>query len=656
MKTYAVIVIGAGHAGIEAALAPARMGVPTLMINFSADTIGQMSCNPAIGGVGKGQLVKEVDILGGEMGLAADRTGIQFRRLNASKGVAVRSSRCQSDRVQYRHYMRQVVSQQSQLDFYAGEATDILCEQGRVSGVRTADGSSFKASCVIITSGTFLNGRLHCGAVITPGGRMDDAPSVALARSIADLGFALRNFKTGTPPRLDARSIDFAQMVAQGSDEPPVPFSYRTSGIPATQSLLPCWITHTNARTHQIIRDNFHLSPMYSGQIDATGVRYCPSIEDKLKKFGDKESHHVFLEPDGLDTPIIYPNGISTGLPEKVQEDFVHSIAGLEKAVFVKYGYSIEHAVIDAVELKHTLESKRVAGLFFAGQLNGTTGYEEAAAQGLVAGINAALSVRGEEPFALGREEAYTGVLIDDLITKGTTEPYRMFTSRVEQRLLVREDNTDFRLAHYARKFGLMTEEAFAMIERKAEQVRLGQQRLNEVLVAPAAINPALLLRGSAPAVRHTLLADILKRPGLTFADVAPFIPELMAMSPAVAEQVEYEVKYEGFISRQRKEVAKFRHLENIRLPEDFDFSAVHGLSHEVRQKLAHFKPVTLGQANRISGMTPAAISILMIALRQHFAATPAPNPPDATPGKASVSPTPRLPRIQIIPLQLPDV
>ncbi|MBF0387916.1 MAG: tRNA uridine-5-carboxymethylaminomethyl(34) synthesis enzyme MnmG [Candidatus Omnitrophica bacterium] len=620
MKNYDVIVVGAGHAGIEAALAPARMGRAVLMINYAFHTVGLMSCNPAIGGVGKGQLVKEIDALGGEMGLAADRTGVQFRRLNSSKGAAVRSSRCQADRTLYREYMQGVVRGQAGLDFYTGEVTAVLVRGGRVCGARTADGQEFAAPCVVITAGTFLNGRLHCGPRITPGGRIDEQPSLALAQNLLGLGFILRNFKTGTPPRLDGRTIDYSQMRRQDSDIPPVPFSFRTPFIPQEQKLLPCWITHTNARTHDIIRANFHLSPMYSGQIDATGVRYCPSIEDKLKKFGDKEGHHVFLEPDGLHTPVVYPNGISTGLPEEVQTAFVRSIAGLERVEFLQYGYSIEHAVIYAEELKATLESRRIPGLFFAGQLNGTTGYEEAAAQGLLAGINAALTARGEAPFILGRDEAYIGVLIDDLVTKGTNEPYRMFTSRVEYRLLVREDNADLRLAHHAHRLGLLDAAGLALVERKAENIRRGKTVLETVSVRPGDINPALERLGTSLLAHNQRLAQILRRPEVSFQDIAQFDPFLLSLAPAVCEQLEYELKYEGFMDRQRKEVEKFRHLENIRIPEGFSYDGVNGLSHEVRQKLAIFKPATLGQANRISGVTPAAISLLMIALRKHFA------------------------------------
>ncbi|MFH0755021.1 MAG: tRNA uridine-5-carboxymethylaminomethyl(34) synthesis enzyme MnmG [Candidatus Omnitrophota bacterium] len=620
MKTsFACIVIGAGHAGIEAALAPARMGLATLMINYAFDTIGQMSCNPAIGGVGKGQLVREVDLLGGEMGLAADRTAVQFRQLNQSKGPAVRSSRVQSDRSRYRLRMQAVVRDQENLTFYQGEAAEILVHNGRVRGVRVVDGQIFEAPCVVVTAGTFLNGRMHLGPRIIPGGRIDEKPSVALAHSLEGLGFTIRNFKTGTPPRLDGTTIDYTRLQPQGSDEKIFPFSFRTPFIPREQPLLPCWQTHTTLRTHQVIRDNFHLSPMYSGQIDATGVRYCPSIEDKLKKFGDKQSHPVFLEPDGIDTDIVYPNGISTGLPENVQEEFVRTIPGLEQVSIVRWGYSIEHGVIYTEELKHSLESRRIGGLFFAGQVNGTTGYEEAAVQGMVAGINAALVVRQEEPFMLRRDEAYAGVLIDDLIIKGTNEPYRMFTSRVEHRLLVREDNTDERLGAYGRKFGLITEKEFAAIEAKYVAVRRMRARLKEFSLTPAQINPLLEALQTSVLIQKIPAHDILKRPGVLFAHVAAFDEELKLADEAVAARVEYDVKYEGFIAHQKIEIDKFRHLESIRIPPDLDVQAAPGLSHEIREKLKRFKPETLGQANRISGMTPAAIAILMIWIRKHF-------------------------------------
>ncbi len=620
MRSFGCIVIGAGHAGVEAALASARMGVPTLMVNYSFATIGQMSCNPAIGGVGKGQLVREVDILGGEMGLAADRTGIQFRQLNSSKGAAVRSSRVQSDRTRYREYMQQVIRRQEHLDFYEGEAAQVLTTGGRVSGLRMADGVEFSAPALVVTAGTFLNGRMHLGPAITPGGRIDEKAAHALAQSLTELGFVLRNFKTGTPPRLDGRTIDRARLKAQHSDVPIIPFSSRTRVLPGAHELLPCWLTQTNEATHQVIRDNFHLSPMYSGQIDATGVRYCPSIEDKLKKFADKKSHPVFLEPDGLDTDIVYPNGLSTGLPAEVQEAFVRTIPGLEKAVFVRYGYSIEHGVIYAEELGHSLEARRVGGLFFAGQLNGTTGYEEAAAQGIVAGINAALAVRGEAPFILGRAQAYTGVLVDDLVTKGTNEPYRMFTSRVEYRLLVREDNTDERLAHYGRKFGLVTDEDYAAVVAKYDEVRRLEQRLKEVVPPLAGTNALLQELECTPAPQRQALHDLLKRPQVEFAHVARFDETVAQARPEVAARVAYDVKYAGFIAQQKKEVAKFRHLENIRIPPELDLTAVHGISHEVREKLRRFQPRTLGQANRISGMTPAAISVLMVHLRKRSA------------------------------------
>ena len=618
-KSYGCIVIGAGHAGIEAALAPARMGVLTLMVNLSFDTIGQMSCNPAIGGVGKGQLVREVDLLGGEMGLAADRCGIQFRQLNASKGQAVRSSRCQVDRSRYRLYMQEVVRGQAHLDFYAGEAAEIIVKNGRVRGLKTVEGNIFESPTVIVTCGTFLNGRMHMGTKITPGGRIDEPPSLVLAKNLQDFGFVIRNFKTGTPGRLDGRTIDYSRLDRQDSDVPPVPFSFKTPYIPKEQKLLPCWITHTDEKTHEIIRANFHLSPMYSGQIDATGVRYCPSIEDKLKKFPERTTHHVFLEPDGIDTSIVYPNGVSTGLPESVQEAFMQTIPGLEKVVFVRYGYSIEHAVIYAEELTHGLESKRIGGLFFAGQVNGTTGYEEAAVQGTIAGINAGLKVQGKEPFHLRRDEAYVGVLIDDLITKGTNEPYRMFTSRVEYRLLVREDNTDRRLAGHAHRLGLMTDEQYGAIQKKYDRIEKGIRRLSEARVRPEEMNPILESVGSSFIKQSVPLCDILRRPLVTFGMIRGLDTELNNLPEDVGLQIEYEVKYAGFMDRQQKEVDKFRHLENINVPAGFVYQGISGLSREVQQKLEAARPVTLGQANRISGITPAAISILMVAIKKYY-------------------------------------
>jgi tRNA uridine 5-carboxymethylaminomethyl modification enzyme len=619
MNNYDVIVIGAGHAGIEAALACARLGCKTLMVTLRADTVGHMSCNPAIGGVGKGQLVKEIDALGGEMGLAADACAMQLRILNASKGPAVQSSRAQIDRKLYKEYMTRVVSSQDGLSIKETEVSGLIIEAGRVKGVITDKDERIPSECVVIASGTFLDGLIHIGLNHHPGGRINEPASVKLAGDLKAGGLRLLRFKTGTCPRLDKNSIDFSRLIIQEGDTRPKPFSFSTVCI--KQKQVPCHITYTNPATHQIIRDNLDKSPLYAGIIKSTGVRYCPSIEDKIVKFSDKQRHQVFLEPEGYDTDQVYPNGLSTSLPEEVQIKMVHSIAGLEAARILQFGYGIEHTVVEPTQLYPTLETKVIANLYLAGQINGTTGYEEAAAQGLVAGINAALRCQKREPFILDRACGYIGVLIDDLTTKGTNEPYRMFTSRVEYRLILREDNADLRLTPLGYDIGLVKQDKFAQVQKKRELIAEGSAYLKGTFLKPSAKLDLQLIQLHTPGLKKkTTLEDILKRPQIDFAKLLAFDGVNIKLPELVSQQLEIEVKYRGFIQRQCNEVERFRNLEKIKIPAGMDFTQVKSLSREIREKLAEFRPLNLGQAARISGVTPAAISILMVFLRKNNA------------------------------------
>ena len=616
MKDFDVIVVGGGHAGIEASLACARMGHPTLLITQKIEQIGYMSCNPAIGGLAKGHLVKEIDALGGEMARATDETGIQFKQLNATRGPAVRSSRAQVDRQAYRLRMKKIVKEQASLFIKQATVEEIIVDGNQVIGVRTDENDTILTKALILAPGTFLNGLIHIGLTQFPSGRMGDPPSIGLSESLKRLGFRIGRLKTGTTPRLDGNTIDFSELTPQYGDEPPIPFSFSTEKLETKQA--PCYLTYTNPATHEIIKSGLDRSPLYCGVIKGIGPRYCPSIEDKVVRFAEKKRHQIFLEPDGRNTKEIYPNGISTSLPLDIQIRMLRSIQGLENVEIIRPGYAIEYDFVDPTELKPSLETKKIEGLFHAGQINGTSGYEEAAAQGLVAGINAALSIQGKEPLILKRSDAYIGVLIDDLVTKGTSEPYRMFTSRAEHRLHLREDNADLRLREIGYQYKLVKEEDYRIFLEKKSTIEKTLLRISESKVTPTRENNETLHRwGCSPLKKETSLRELLKRPEIHFEHLLEFDPELKILKKEASEQVEIQVKYDGYIKRQMELIERFKKLEEVNFPENFDFHSIIGLTTEVSEKLIKIRPISLGQASRISGVTPAALSILMINLKK---------------------------------------
>lgn len=613
---FDVIVIGGGHAGTEAALAAARAGAQTLLLSHNIETLGQMSCNPAIGGIGKSHLVKEIDALDGAMARATDKGGIQFRTLNSRKGPAVRATRAQADRVLYKAAVRHILENQPGLQIFQQSADDLIVEGEEVKGVVTQTGIRFFARSVVLTAGTFLGGVIHIGLENHSGGRAGDPPSIALAERLRELPFRVDRLKTGTPPRIDARSVDFSVMQEQPGDTPTPVMSFMGKLLDHPQQ-ISCYITHTNERTHEILRGGLDRSPMYTGVIEGVGPRYCPSIEDKIMRFADKDQHQVFVEPEGLTTHELYPNGISTSLPFDIQLAAVRSIRGFENAHIVRPGYAIEYDFFNPQDLKHTLETKFISGLYFAGQINGTTGYEEAGAQGLLAGANAALRALDKEQWYPRRDEAYIGVLVDDLITLGTSEPYRMFTSRAEYRLILREDNADLRLTEKGRELGLVGDERWQQFCEKREAIEREQQRLKETWIQPGSSEAEkLAAKLKTPLSREYNLADLLKRPELVYADVATLKGDAVD-NDQVAEQVEIQSKYAGYIDRQRDEIEQMRRQENTPLPEAFDYDQVGGLSNELKAKLQEVRPVTIAQASRIQGMTPAAISLLLVYLKK---------------------------------------